>query len=138
MPRRTTGPGGRQGLPTSGSDTQHPAGEAAAHGQLSGISADHFERIRTALQELGLGDAPVSGYYDVTPARLAEIHHRVLEGLRGGHITLNTEGQIESISILCHLANTQVNGCGVKLTMVYWRDPGPDPPPPAGDGRTRV
>jgi hypothetical protein len=128
MPLRRGGSSSRrESRRLSGSDEQDPQRDAASQGTASGISPQHLDSICTALHDLGLGDGPTSGYYNVTPARLTEIHLRVLEGLATGQITLRTEEQIESIRVLLHLAGTKVNGCGVKLTLIYWRDPGPDP-----------
>ncbi len=90
----------------------------------AGITREEVERLRTAFRDLGVGDGPIYGYYNVTPQELLHIHTRMCVGLAGGNISLGSENGIEAIRILCHLSGLDVNGCGVKCTMIYWRDPG--------------
>ncbi len=84
-------------------------------------------RVREAFRQLGLGEGAVYGYYNVTPAELLRIHTQVVVGLQNGALTLGNEEGIEVLRILCHLPSLNVHGAGVKLTMLYWRDPGPLP-----------
>ncbi len=92
-----------------------------------GLSRAEALRVREAFRQLGLGDGAVYGYYNVTPQELLRIHTRVVVGLQSGDITLGNEEGIEVIRILCHLPSLNLNGAGVKLTMLYWRDPGSTP-----------
>ncbi len=83
--------------------------------------------IRDAFRHLGLGDGEVYGYYNVTPQELLRIHTRVVVGLQTGNIELGNDNGIEVLRILCHLPALNVESRGVKLTLLYWRDPGEAP-----------